>query len=147
MFYAAALIVHLIAIIIWIGGVSFVTMISFPMLKRLNNSLEQVLMFQGIEHRFANIAKVMIILAGLSGAALIHVKGLSFGVWVMIFLWSFYTLLIFGLEKIIFDKVFAKPSGEEFDIKKVFFALQTFHWVILALSFFAVAAGVVAAHY
>ena len=147
MLYVLALIVHIIAIIIWIGGVSFVTMITFPMIQRINSSLDQVLMFQGIEHRFAKIAKVMIVLIGLSGLILIYERRLSIGVWVMIAVWAFYALLIFGLEKIIFNKLFAKPSGEEFDMKKVFFTMQTFHWVVLTLSFFAVAAGILTAHY
>ena len=32
-------------------------------------------------------------------------------------------------------------------MKKVFNFLQVFHWVVLGLSFFAVAAGVYEAHY
>ncbi|RJQ19424.1 MAG: hypothetical protein C4560_06385, partial [Nitrospiraceae bacterium] len=77
----------------------------------------------------------------------IKVKGMSFGAWIMIFVWTFYASLIFGLEKIIFRKIFEKPTGEELDTKKIFSILQVFHWVILALSYSAVAAGIWAAHY
>ncbi|MBI4698065.1 MAG: hypothetical protein HY758_03940 [Nitrospirae bacterium] len=147
MLYPIALTVHIISIIIWIGGVSFVTMITFPMIQRSNSSLEQVMMFQGTEHRFGKIAKLMVILAGMSGLLLITEKGLSFGAWVMIAVWTFYASLLFGLEKIIFKKIFTKPSGEELDTKKIFSILQAFHWVILALSYFAVAAGIWTAHY
>jgi uncharacterized membrane protein len=52
MLYVTALIIHVISIVIWIGGVAFVTIITFPMIQRADNSLEQVLMFQGVEHRF-----------------------------------------------------------------------------------------------
>lgn len=147
MLYVSSLIVHMIAIIIWIGGVAFVTMITFPMIRRMDTSLEQVLVFQGTEHRFARIAKAMIVLVGISGLYLISVKGTSFGVWVMIIVWAIYAALIFGLEKIVFNKLFAKPSGEEYDMNKVFFAMQVFHWVVLAVSLFAVGAGIWAAHY
>ncbi|RJQ18087.1 MAG: hypothetical protein C4560_07880, partial [Nitrospiraceae bacterium] len=102
MLYVIALTIHVLSIIIWIGGVSFVTMITFPMIQRADSSLEQVMMFQGTEHRFVKIAKAMVILAGLSGLYLIKVKGMSFGAWIMIFVWTFYASLIFGLEKIIF---------------------------------------------
>ncbi len=147
MLYVIALIIHVLAVVIWIGGVAFVTMIVFPMIQRTDNTLEQVMMFQGVEHRFAKIAKVMVILAGLSGFLLIREKGLSFGVWIMIGVWAFYASLLFGLEKILFKKLFESPTGKQLDTKQIFFRLQVFHWVILALSFFAIAAGIWTAHY
>jgi putative copper export protein len=147
MLYVTALIIHVLSIVIWIGGVAFVTMITFPMIVRVDNSLEQVMMFQGTEHRFSKIAKFMVILAGLSGLYLIFEKGLSFGVWVMIIIWTFYAALLFGLEKIIFKKLFSNPEGRQTDTKKVFKLLQGFHWFVLALSFLAIAAGIYEAHY
>ncbi len=153
-------------VVIWIGGVAFVTMITFPMIQRAGNSLEQVMMFQGVEHRFSKIAKIMVILVGLSGLYLIYekygfnFKELGFGVWIMITVWVFYASLLFGLEKIIFKKMFSTPSrnraclsgrqvvptGKQPDTKKIFNKLQRFHWVVLALSFLAIAAGIWTAH-
>ena len=145
--YIIALIIHVLSIVIWIGGVAFVTMIIFPMIQRTENSLEQVVMFQGVEHRFGKIAKAMVIIAGLSGFYLAHTNGLSVGVWIMIFVWAVYASLLFFLEKPLFKKLFSKPSGKELDTKQVFFRLQVFHWVVLGLSFFAVAAGIWTGHY
>ncbi|MBI4843548.1 MAG: hypothetical protein HY809_04405 [Nitrospirae bacterium] len=145
--YVIALIIHVISIVVWIGGVAFVTMIVFPMIQRTQNSLEQVMMFNGVEHRFSKIAKVMVITAGLSGLYLIKLKGMSTGAWIMITVWTVYASLLFFLEKIIFKKLFTKPSGESLDTKEVFYRLQVFHWIVLALSFTAVAAGIVAGHY
>jgi uncharacterized membrane protein len=144
--YVIALIVHIISVVVWIGGVAFVTLVTFPMILRMEKSLEMVIMFQGVEHRFAGIAKVMVILAGLSGLYLIYEKGLSTAVWIMIVIWAFYASLLFGLEKMIFKKLFSKPE-EQTDTKKIFNILQAFHWVVLSLSFLAVAAGVYEAHY
>ena len=147
MLYVAALAIHVLSIVIWIGGVAFVTLVTFPMILRVEKSLDQVLMFQGVEHRFAKIAKAMVILAGLSGFYLIYEKGLSFGVWIMISVWTFYASLLFGLEKLIFKRLFSAPSGKQPDTKKVFNILQGFHWFVLALSFMAIAAGIYAGHY
>jgi uncharacterized membrane protein len=147
MLYVTALIIHVLSIVIWIGGVAFVTMIIFPMIQRTENSLEQVMMFQGVEHRFGKIAKAMVIIAGLSGFYLAHTNGLSVGVWIMIVVWTVYASLLFFLEKPLFKKLFSKPSGKELDTKQVFFRLQVFHWVVLGLSFFAVAAGIWTGHY
>jgi hypothetical protein len=116
------------------------------MILRMEKSLEMVMVFQGVEHRFGKIEKVMVILAGLSGLYLIFEKGLSIGVWIMIILWAFYAALLFGLEKLIFKKLFSKPEDQS-DMKKVFNFLQVFHYVVLGLSFLAVAAGVFEAHY
>ncbi len=116
------------------------------MILRMDQSLEMVLMFQGVEHRFGKIAKFMVILAGLSGFYLIYEKGLSVGVWIMLFVWTFYASLLFGLEKLIFKKLFSKP-GEQANMKKVFNLLQGFHWFVLGLSFLAIAAGIYQAHY
>ncbi len=145
--YAIALTIHIISIVVWIGGVSFVTLVTFPMILRMDKSLEMVMMFQGTEHRFGKIAKAMVILAGLSGLYLIYEKGISgFGVYIMIFVWVFYASLLFGLEKLLFKKLFGKPEDQG-DMKKVFNFLQVFHWVVLGLSFLAVAGGVWSAHY
>jgi hypothetical protein len=146
MLYIIALSIHVLSIVIWIGGVAFVTLVTFPMILRMEKSLEMVMVFQGVEHRFGKIAKVMVILAGLSGLYLLSVKGFSVGVWIMIVLWAVYASLLFGLEKMIFKKLFGKPD-QQADMKKVFNLLQGFHWVVLALSLLAVVAGIYAGHY
>ncbi|UCE72325.1 MAG: hypothetical protein JSU99_03170 [Nitrospiraceae bacterium] len=145
MSYVTALIIHVLSVVVWIGGVAFVTLVTFPMILREEKSLEQVMMFQGVEHRFAKIAKLMVILAGLSGLYLLFEKGLSPGVWIMIVVWTFYAALLFGLEKLIFKKIFSKPT-DKLDTRKVFNILQGFHWVVLTLSALAIAAGIWTGH-
>jgi len=145
MSYVPALIIHVLSVVVWIGGVAFVTLVTFPMILREEKSLEQVMMFQGVEHRFAKIAKLMVILAGLSGLYLLYEKGLSPGVWIMIVVWTFYAALLFGLEKLIFKKIFSKPT-DKLDTRKVFNILQGFHWVVLTLSALAIAAGIWTGH-
>lgn len=147
MVYVTALIIHVLSVVIWIGGVAFVTMIMFPIIQREQSSLEQVMMFQGVEHKFSKIAKVLVILTGLSGIYLIYEKGLSPGVLIMIFVWTLYASLLFFLEKPLFKKLFAKPSGEQLKTEQIFFRLQAFHWFVLTLSFLAIAAGIWTAHY
>ncbi len=154
MVYVIALIIHVLSIVIWIGGVAFVTMIVFPMIQRTQSSLEQVMMFQGVEHRFSKIAKWMILISGLTGIYMLHEKGFPFlttsssiHVWLMILVWAFYASLIFFLEKRIFKKLFTKPSGEQLKTEQIFFRLQVFHWIVLTLSFSAIVAGVWGGHH
>ncbi len=51
MLFPLLIAVHVLGVVIWIGGVAFVTIIVFPMILRLEGSLEKVIFFQGIEHR------------------------------------------------------------------------------------------------
>lgn len=146
MLYITALTIHVLSIVIWIGGVAFVTMIIFPLIQRTQNSLEQVIMFQGVEHRFGKIAKVMVIVTAISGSYLIHESGLSLGVEIMIIVWAMYASLLFFFEKPLFKRIFSKPPGEELDTKQVFLRLQIFHWIVLGLSFFAIAIGIWIGH-
>jgi len=146
MLYVIALMIHVLAVIIWIGGVAFVTMIMFPIIQRTDNSLEQVMMFQGVEHRFGKIAKVMVILTGISGFYLLSIKGFGIGAGIMIFVWTLYASLLFFLEKPLFKRLFETP-GKQLDTKQIFLRLQVFHWIILVLSFSAIAAGIWVGHY
>ncbi len=147
MLYIISLIIHVLSVVIWIGGVAFVTMIMFPMILRTQSSLEQVMMFQGVEHRFSRIAKVLVILTGLSGFYLIYEKGISFGIWIMIIVWTIYASLLFFLEKRLFKRLFSQTPEKQLNTEQIFFRLQAFHWVILILSFSAIAAGIWTAHY
>ena len=146
MLYIISLIIHVLAVVIWIGGVAFVTIITFPMIQRSTSSFEQVMIFQGTEHRFGKIAKIMVILAGISGFYLLSIKGFSIGAGIMIFVLTLYASLLFFLEKLLFKRLFETP-GKQLDTKQIFLRLQVFHWIILVLSFSAIAAGIWVGHY
>lgn len=142
---------HVFGVVIWIGGVAFVTMIVFPMLTKMENSLEKVLFFQGIEHRFARTAKVSLAVVGLTGLWLLYDTGewrmlfsmAGIGPTLMLAVWSFY-LLVLLFEAKIFGILFSGKEGQDAD--KVFVLLSRFHWVVLGLSLLAVGVGVWAGH-
>ena len=143
--------VHVVTILLWIGGVAFVTLIIFPIIATTGDSLEQVLLFQRVEHRFARHARIYIALSGITGFWLLHLYNMdrilftrqTIGVSIMLFAWVFY-LLVLLFEKRIFAKIFGKP--DRFDSAKVFRFLAAFHWVVLGISLLAVFAGVWQGH-
>lgn len=143
--------VHVIAVVLWIGGVSFVTIIVFPILLRMEGSLEKVMFFQGVEHRFAGLAKLYVFIAGATGFILLYLNdefSLLFnrggvGITLMLIAWLVYVFVLL-FEKKIFLKLFSKP--EKLDTTQIFFRLSVFHWFVLGLSLLAVAAGVWAGH-
>jgi uncharacterized membrane protein len=143
--------IHVLGVIIWIGGVAFVTMIVFPMIMRTEGSLEQVLFFQGIEHRFAKIAKLCVLVVGLTGVLLLYLMGMwsllftRYGIapTLMLLVWTFYVLVLLFEAKLF--KVIFRGEVQQ-DMAKIFFRLSVFHWVVLGLSLLAVVVGVLAGH-
>ena len=100
--------VRVLGVVVWIGGVAFVTMIVFPMIMRMEDSFEKLLFFQGIEHRFAGVAKSSVAVVGLTGAWLLHLTGewrflfslAGIGPTLMIFVWVFYLFVLLFEGKI-----------------------------------------------
>ncbi len=147
MFLLILLIVHVISVIIWIGGVAFVTTVIFPMMYRTEGSLEKALMFQSVEHRFAGMVRWLIVLVGVTGlwmlyakygfGILLTVRGL--GILIMLFAWALYTTVLL-FERKIFGKIFANP--EKINMDRALRMINGMHWFLLTISFIAVAAGV-----
>ncbi len=147
MFLTILLIIHVICVIIWIGGVAFVTTVIFPMVYRTEGSLEKALLFQGVEHRFAGMVKWLIAVVGVTGFWLLLVKyGLGIllqtrgiGIVIMLFAWALYTTVLLS-ERKIFGRIFADP--EKIDMNKALKMINVMHWFLLVISFSAVAGGV-----
>ena len=143
--------VHVLGVVVWIGGVAFVTMIVFPMITRMEDSFEKVLFFQGIEHRFAGIAKSAVVVVGLTGGWLLYITGewrilfsvAGIGPTLMLIVWMFY-LFVLLFEGRIFKMIF-KGSAQQ-DSIKIFSLLSRFHWVVLGLSLLTIGVGIWAGH-
>ncbi len=147
MLHTILLIIHVICVIVWIGGVSFVTTVIFPMMYRTEGSLEKALLFQGVEHRFAGMVKWLIGVVGITGfwmlsakygvAILFETRGI--GIVIMLFAWALYTTVLLS-ERKIFGRIFADP--EKIDMNRALRLINAMHWILLTVSFSAVAAGV-----
>jgi len=96
MFFTILLIIHVMGVIIWTGGVAFVTSVIFPLMYQTEGSLEKALLFQRVEHRFARMVRWLIAIVGITGFWLLYAKygfGIlaqkhGFGVLIMIFAWA-----------------------------------------------------------
>jgi uncharacterized membrane protein len=146
-FLTILLIIHVICVIVWIGGVAFVTMVIFPMMYQTEGSLEKALMFQRVEHRFAGMVKWFIAIVGATGLYMLYAQyGIGIllqtrgiGILIMLFAWALYTTVILS-ERKIFGRLFADP--EKIDMDKALKMINVMHWFLLIISFTAVAGGV-----
>src|SRR6516225_1164794 len=55
---------HVLAVVLWIGGVAFVTTVLLPAVRDLHAAADRVIFFETVERRFGNQARVTTVLAG-----------------------------------------------------------------------------------
>lgn len=142
---------HMVTIVLWIGGVAFVTINIFPILLTMEDSLEKVMLFQRVENKFARQARFYAWTAGITGAILLYLTGEykmlfsinGIGGTVMLIVWFIYTFIL-TFEKRIFKVLFSQP--ERLDTARIFKRLNIFHWFVLGLSLVAVFIGVLSGH-
>ncbi len=65
-FLALARVVHVIAVVLWIGGVAMVTTVLIPAIKSMKSKEEQIKTFEAIEGKFARQAKITMLLIGIT---------------------------------------------------------------------------------
>lgn len=150
--FTLARVVHILAVVIWIGGVAMVTMVIIPAVKQLTSKEERMLTFEKIEGRFANIAKIATLLTAISGFYMMHVLNawnryfeLKFW-WIhtMTLVWVLFSLVLFVLEPLVLHKLFKKYAIEK--PEKTFAIMHRMHWVLLMLSLITTAGAIAGSH-
>lgn len=151
-YITAARIIHIVSIVLWIGGVSMVTTVIIPAVKRMRSKEEQIETFEKIEGKFSLQAKVTTVLTGLSGLYMIEVMNawsrfLDITFWwmhAMVLVWFLFTIILFILEPFVLHKLFRKYAeknpGKTFDI------LHKAHWVLLILSIITIIGALAGSH-
>lgn len=103
---AIARALHVLAVVLWIDGVGFVTTVLLPAVHRLRAPPERLALFDAIERRFAWQARTTTLVTGLTGIdMLIRLdlwdRFLSARYWwmdAMVLVWLLFTLLLFVAE-------------------------------------------------
>lgn len=144
--------IHVIAVILWIGGVAMVTTVIIPAIKRMKSREDQVRTFEEIEGKFAVQAKITTLLTGLSGFYMLYVmdawdRYLDYRFWwihAMTLVWIVFTLILYVLEPLVLHKLFKKYTLE--NPGKTFSIMHRLHWILLLLSLLTTAGAVAGAH-
>jgi uncharacterized membrane protein len=148
-----ARIVHVLSIVLWIGGVGFVTTVAFPAIRRGFAPEERLSAFLRFEAPFVMQARVNVILAGLSGLYMTaRLDAWSrFGSatywWMdaMVALWAVFAAMLFVIEPLVLHRRLeaAVASGRS---ASMFDRMARFHQVMLTLALVTILGAVGGAH-
>lgn len=147
-----ARVLHVLGVILWIGGVAMVTTVLLPAVKRLKTPAERVMFFETVERGFGLQARITTLVTGLSGLYLVHElnlwqRFLHVEYWwmhAMVLVWALFTLMLFVLEPLFLHRLWLERARHAPDA--TFSLLTRMHWLLLALSLLAVAGAVAGSH-
>lgn len=136
----AARALHVLAVVLWIGGVSLVTTVVLPAVRRRELGADAFAAFQAIERRFVLQARAAILIVGATGFYMMAQDDLwyRFGEaefwWMhaMVGLWLIFSIGLFVAEPLLLHRHLHRLATTRPD--RFFAWLQGTHWVLLVLS-------------
>ena len=149
---AIARALHVLAIVVWIGGVAMVTSVILPAVRRMAKPNERIAFFESIERRFAFQARVSTLLAAVTGFYMVYRlelwdRFLDAQYWwmhAMVAVWAVFTLVLFVLEPLVLHRVFNERAQR--DPEGTFRLVERLHWVLLTLSLVTTLGAVAGVH-
>ncbi len=141
--------IHVLSVVIWIGGVYFVTFVVLPVLKRTEDAVGR---FEALEIQFTKHARIVVTLAGLSGFYMLY--QLDSWVWyqsadywwlhAMTVLWLIFTFVLFVAEPFFLHAWFFRQA--EVAPERTLAIACRFHQVMTLLSLITIAAAIYGVH-
>ncbi len=137
---AIARALHVLAVVVWIGGVAMVTMVVLPAVRDGDVGPNRLVVFEAIERRFAWPARAATVIVGLTGFYMTQRLELWERFWssefwwmhAMVCLWLVFTVLLFVAEPLILHRWFHARANATPDTAFTF--LHRAHWLLLVLS-------------
>lgn len=151
-FITLARVIHVLAVVLWIGGVAMVTTVLIPAVRKFSTREEQIKAFEQIEGRFAKQAKILTLLTGFTGFYMLYAtdtweRYLDYRYWWihgMTLVWTLFTLILFVLEPWLLHRLFRKYAEQ--NPERTFRIIQAAHWVLLCLSLITITGAVAGSH-
>jgi uncharacterized membrane protein len=139
---------HVLAIVIWIGGVAMVTMVVLPAVRRGDVGPNRLQVFEAIERRFVWHARIAIVIVALTGFYMTDRLDLwgrfrSSEFWwmhAMVCLWLLFTVVLFVAEPLILHRWFHARASATPDTAFAF--LHRAHWLLFLLSLITILGAV-----
>ncbi|HEX2830519.1 MAG TPA: hypothetical protein VHP37_29550 [Burkholderiales bacterium] len=140
---------HVVGVVLWIGGVAMVTTVLLPAVAARGGTFD---LFEALEHRFARQARWTTALVGLTGLYLV----VSLDLWqrfpdprywwmsAMVIVWAIFTAMLFVIEPLFLHRRLAARAQR--DSARTLRLVARMHWVLLALSLLTVVGAVAGSH-
>ena len=150
--FALARVLHVLGVVLWVGGVGMVTTVLIPAMAQIKSVSERKEFFGRIESRFAPQARFTTLLVGLSGFYMVHIlnawsRFTELRFWwmhAMVLVWLIFTLMLFVVEPLVLRK--RAPKTAQHDAEKTFHRMRRMHWILLGLSLITIAGAVAGSH-
>ena len=137
-FFVMARALHIIGVVLWIGGIAFLALVLVPTLRTLPEPEKSFKVFAAVEGRFKGQAKIVTLITGLSGFFMLfwldawdRYMDLSFW-WVhlMTLIWVFFTLVLFVIEpalikRNVHEKAMSNPAATFKFVNRMLMMLTT----------------------
>lgn len=114
LFIARAL--HVLGVVIWIGGVYMATTIILPIVRKGELGQDRLAAFHAVESRFKWHARTAVIVVGVTGFYMVEKLHLwsrfaHAGFWwmyAMVLVWTLFAILLFVMEPLVLHRHFAR---------------------------------------
>jgi uncharacterized membrane protein len=143
---------HVLAVVMWIGGVAFVTTVLLPAVRSIKAPEERVAFFETMEQRFGRQARLTTALAGITGFYMVvrldlWDRFLSAAYWwmhAMVAVWLVFTLMLFVAEPLFLHRrLIARAVAEPAATYRL---IEWLHRILLALSLITLLGAVLGSH-
>ena len=139
---ALARVLHVLGVVVWIGGVWMATTVALPAVRRGALGPDRLAAFQAIERRFVWQARIWVLLAGASGVWMTESGGLwdrfsdpaFWWMHAMVAVWLVFFAMLFVIEPLVLQRRMTASSQPEQDFDR----MERMHRVVLALALTAV---------
>jgi uncharacterized membrane protein len=143
---------HVVSIVLWIGGVGFVTTVLLPAVRHLKEPNDRLEFFDRIERRFAREARLWVTIVGTTGFYML----VRFDLWdrfrylaywwidAMIAVWLLFTLMLFVVEPLFLHRWLLARTQSKPEL--TFTLVQWLHRLFLLISLIAILGTVAGSH-
>jgi len=143
---------HILGVVLWIGGVGFVTTVLLPAVRRMKTAEERVAFFEVVEQRFSGQARATTLLVGGTGLYLVYAGNLwqrftSAACWwmhAMVLVWVVFTVMLFIAEPLFLHRRLL--AAARLRPEATFRGIERLHWLLLTISLVTVLGAVAGSH-
>lgn len=145
-------VLHVLGVVLWIGGVAMVTLVLLPMLAGMPSATEAMEIFTRFRQRFAAQARISTLIVGLTGFYMVYAldvwqRFVQWQYWwmhTMVLIWLLFSVMLFAMEPRSRRQAAVPiqkniPSG-------MFVKIQRKHMALLILSLITIAGAVAGSH-